>query len=110
MSKKMVGRDDVSAVCAGAPVAWIGGARGPDEDAEIVREAIVEHGQSQYGPLVAAVAERLFARDNARVGNVADIGFFHSWYTVAARHLIDRLVGACLAVDSIPSARHADRL
>ena len=75
------------------PVRWTGGARGADEESELVRQAIVDRYVVTYGALVADVAERLFARDNAAIGAAADIGFFRSWYVVAARRLLERLEG-----------------
>ena len=82
------------------PVAWIGGPRGVDEDSELVRVAIVERGITVYGSLLAAIAEQLFARDNACVGSIADIGFFRPWYTLPARRLLARLDGTLIRVGS----------
>jgi hypothetical protein len=90
-------------------VAWIGAPRGPDEESEIVRAAIVERGINRYGALVADVAERLFARDNACVGGVADVGFFRGWYVGPARRLLDRLDGTLIRVGTSSERRVAER-
>jgi hypothetical protein len=90
-----------------APVRWIGGARGLDEDSEIVRQAIVDRRVVRYGPLILDVADQLFARDHAQVGSVTDIGFFRSWYMAAARRLVARLEGHCVNVGTTPAGRQA---
>ena len=102
MSEDLSGRD-------AERVTWIGGARGTDEDGELVRSAIVDRHFERYGPLVRELAERLFARDNARVGGVADIGFFRSWYLVPARRLLERLEGVAIAVGDSRAARRTGR-
>ena len=91
------------------PVSWIGGTRGHDEESEMVRQAIVERRVAHYGALIADIAEHLFARDNACVGSVGDLGFFRSWYVIPARRLVERLEGTALQVGAPPSARQAGR-
>jgi hypothetical protein len=91
------------------PVSWIGGKRGLDEESEMVRQAIVERHVVNVGALIADIAEHLFARDNACVGSVGDLGFFRSWYVIPARRLVERLEGTALQVGAPPSARQAGR-
>ena len=91
------------------PVSWIGGAHGVDEESEMVRQAIVERRVADVGALIADLAEHLFARDNACVGSVGDLGFFRSWYTILARRLVARLEGTALQVGAPPSTRRAGR-
>jgi hypothetical protein len=92
-----------------APVSWIGGAHGVDEESEMVRRAIVERHVADVAALIADIAEHLFARDNACVGSIADLGFFRSWYTIPARRLVERLEGTALLVGAPPSPRRAGR-
>jgi hypothetical protein len=92
-----------------APVSWIGGEHGFDEESEMVRRAIVERHVADVGALIADIAEQLFARDNACVGSVGDLGFFRSWYVIPARRLVERLKGTALQVGTPPSARQAGR-
>jgi hypothetical protein len=87
------------------PVVWLGGARGVDEESEIVRTAIVERRIASYGALVAEIAERLFARDNARVGGIADVGFFREWYVVPARRVLERLDGRLIRIGASAASR-----
>jgi hypothetical protein len=89
-------------------VVWLGGARGIDEESELVRAAIVDRRITRYGPLVVEVAERLFARDNACVGGIADIGFFRPWYFGPARRLLARLDGTLIQIGATSATGRAE--
>ena len=91
------------------PVSWVSGPHGADPEAELVRQAMVERGVTTYGALVADLAERLFARDNACVGNVGDIGFFRAWYALPALRLVERLDGTVLRIGGPVHARSSGR-
>lgn len=98
MSKDLSTRD-------AEPVSWIGGPRGSDEEGELVRRAIVDRGLATYGPLVAHVAEQLFAQDNSHIGAAADLGFFRSWYLPLAQRLLERLQGTEVEIGAVRSHR-----
>jgi len=79
-------------------VSWIGGAPVGDEAAEVIRDMILERRLTRFGALATAVAAELLARDSARAGFVAGVGFFRAWYVVAACREIDRLCGVAVAI------------
>jgi len=88
-------------VSADAPVMWIGGAA-TDEDVHLVRDTLTPRGITRYAAAVEDVAERLFRRDLARAGWVADIGFFQPSYRVYARELLAQLDGTFVRIGRAP--------
>lgn len=79
-------------------VRWITGDTPDSEEARAVFDALTRRGLTAYGEVAAAVAEDLFARDVARVGGLADIGIFRTWYLRGACRLLDRLDGTAITI------------
>jgi hypothetical protein len=86
------GRRQPGDIGTDARVVWVGGAPG-DDDARTVWEALAGGRLAGYDAVVEDVAERLFRRDLARSGAVADLAFFQSFYRVYARQILQRLDG-----------------
>jgi hypothetical protein len=81
-------------------VTWTGGQAPDDEEAEVVWDAIVRRGLSTYGEVTCHVADRIFRSDHDRAGWTGDIGFFHSWYLLHACHMLERLEGRLVHIDT----------
>ena len=90
-------RTAVPPVAADVPIAWIG--KPPaDEEARELWATLTEERVGRYGAAVERVAERLFRRDLATLGAVADIGFFQPFYLAHARSLIAALDGTLVRI------------
>jgi len=79
------------------PVAWTGD-RPDDEDARLVWEAVTRRRLTAYRSIVEWVGDQMFRRDLQRLGAVADVGFFRSFYLAHAREIIRRLDGTALQI------------
>jgi hypothetical protein len=79
------------------PVAWTGD-RPADEDARLVWEALTRRRLTTYRSVVEWVGDQMFRRDVQRLGTVADVGFFRSFYLAHARQLLGRLDGSVLHI------------
>jgi len=88
---------NAAAVPADAAVVWIGDSPG-DDQARLVADALGEPRAARYAVLVERVAERLFRRDLATVGAVADLGFFRPFYLAHARRIVTALDGTLLRI------------
>ena len=73
-------------------VTWIGQPPS-DEDGQLAWEICQSHSVMSHEALVEELAERLFRRDLARMGEAADIGLLASLYRGYAREVIHRLEG-----------------
>jgi hypothetical protein len=72
-------------------VRWIDGKAPDSEEAEIIHEAIIVHRCNTYGDVTQYTATRLFSRDHAAAGWLADIGLFYRWYLLDACKTLERL-------------------
>ena len=72
-------------------VRWIDGQVPDSEEAETIRQAIVVDGCETYGDIARDATDRLFRRDHAAAGWVADIGLFHGWYLLHVCLTLERL-------------------
>jgi hypothetical protein len=80
-----------------SPVTWTGD-RPADEDARLVWEAVTRRRLTTYRSLVEWVGDQMFRRDAQRLGTIADIGFFRSFYLAHARQLVGQLDGRLLEI------------
>jgi hypothetical protein len=87
------------AIAADAAVVWLGGAA-TDEDSQAVRDALAGSGPRPYRAVVREVGERVFRRDLARLGGLADVGFLQSFYQAHARSVLRRLDGSQVRIES----------
>ena len=81
-------------------VTWVGGSVPDDEEVEAVRDAVVRRGLSTYGDVTRDVADRIFRRDHGRAGWLSDIGLFYSWYLLHACHVVERLDGRLVRIET----------
>ena len=89
------------AIAPDAVVTWIGGAP-PDDDARLLHAVLTARPRAHHGEVITEAAERLFRRDLARLGGVADIGFLQPFYRAYAEELVRRLVGDHLRIEEGP--------
>ncbi len=87
-------------------VLWIAAEAPQDEETQAVLTAL-NVGLRTYGPIAQHVADTLFARDLARVGAIASVGIFHSWYLAGACRLLERLNGHVIAIEEPSAPGHA---
>ena len=78
---------------------WIEGTAPDSEEAEAIREAIAVRGHDTYGEIARYAADRLFRRDHAAAGWVADIGLFHRFYLLHACESLERLHGRLVWIE-----------
>jgi hypothetical protein len=70
-----------------------------EDDARLLHAVVTSHPRARHGAVVEEAAERLFRRDRARMGGVADIGFLQPFYCAYAQDLVRRLVGDHLRIE-----------
>lgn len=80
-------------------VKWIEGAVPDSEEAEAIREAVAVRGYDTYGDIARYAADRLFRRDHAAAGWLADIGLCHVFYLLHACQSLERLHGRLVRIE-----------
>ncbi len=80
-------------------VTWIEGKAPDSEEAEAIREAVVDRGYQTYGDIARCAADRLFRKDHAAGGWLADIGLWYGWYLLHACESLERLHGRLVRIE-----------
>ena len=80
-------------------VRWLDDRVPDSEEAKVIREALAVRGHDTYGEIARYAADRLFRKDHAAHGWVADIGLFRGLYLLHACQSLERLQGRLVLIE-----------